>query len=150
MTTPIIDQEYLKCRGVLDRYGISRMTLDRWLKDPETGFPQPIRIKGQRYFSTAAIEQWEEAQASDPPTAQASQVLSPPIETYEELITALRARRHELGLSNNALEDRSGLQEGYVTKLENYRRPYGRCLGPVALPLLLGGLDCRLMLIENI
>ncbi len=38
------------------------------------------------------------------------------------------------------LELKSGLQQGYVAKLDNWERTYGRGVGPDTMPLLLGGL----------
>lgn len=42
---------------------ISPVTLLRWLK--ELGFPQPIRIKGQRYWRAADVVAWLERQGKD-------------------------------------------------------------------------------------
>jgi predicted transcriptional regulator len=39
--------------------------------------------------------------------------------SYPDLITALIRRRRELGLSTSELDDVSGMQMGYVAKLEN-------------------------------
>ncbi|MCB4920030.1 hypothetical protein D7I41_04330 [Ochrobactrum sp. MH181795] len=67
---------------------------------------------------------------------------------YPSLVDALRKRRNDLSLSCMELEAISGLQEGYVTKLENHGQPYGRSFGAVSLPLWLGGLNVGLCLIE--
>ena len=42
---------------------ISAVTLLRWLK--ECDFPQPIRIKGQRYWRAADVVAWLERQGKD-------------------------------------------------------------------------------------
>lgn len=55
---------YLPAQKVRARYGgISDMSLWRWLKDPRTGFPQPIRINGRRFWSVADLETWERERA---------------------------------------------------------------------------------------
>ncbi len=36
--------------------GVSDMTLWRWLKDPDVGFPKPIRIARRRYWRLAELE----------------------------------------------------------------------------------------------
>ena len=37
------------------RYGVSDMTIFRWLADPKLCFPQPIRINGRRYWRLADL-----------------------------------------------------------------------------------------------
>jgi predicted DNA-binding transcriptional regulator AlpA len=46
------------------RYGVSDMTIFRWLADPKLGFPQPIRINGRRYWRLADLQAFEARQAS--------------------------------------------------------------------------------------
>jgi predicted DNA-binding transcriptional regulator AlpA len=36
--------------------GVSDMTLYRWLRKPELGFPQPVVIQKRRYWDVAEIE----------------------------------------------------------------------------------------------
>ena len=45
------------------RYGVSDMTIFRWLADPKLGFPQPIRINGRRYWRLADLQAFEARQA---------------------------------------------------------------------------------------
>ena len=45
------------------RYGVSDMTIFRWLADPTLGFPQPIRINGRRYWRLADLQAFEARQA---------------------------------------------------------------------------------------
>lgn len=40
--------------------GVSDMTLHRWLKDPEKGFPRPIYIGKRRYWREADVIAWLE------------------------------------------------------------------------------------------
>lgn len=64
--------------------------------------------------------------------------------SYEELVMALNLRRQQLGLSMEALEDRAGLAGGHAGKLFGGKRV--KNLGPLSLLLLLGALNCELML----
>ena len=51
---------YLKATQVRERYGgISDMTLWRWLRDKELGFPKPCRINRMRYWSDSELTEWE-------------------------------------------------------------------------------------------
>jgi predicted DNA-binding transcriptional regulator AlpA len=51
-------------RELTKRYGVSARTIDRWLADPDLGFPKPcIVINGRRYWDLGEIEQWERAHA---------------------------------------------------------------------------------------
>lgn len=36
--------------------GISDMTLWRWERDPELGWPQPIRVRGRRFYRVADLD----------------------------------------------------------------------------------------------
>jgi hypothetical protein len=51
--------EYLPARALRTRYGISAMTLHRWLRNPDLGFPQPIIINARRYWRVEALRAWE-------------------------------------------------------------------------------------------
>jgi len=53
---------YLKATQVRERYGgISDMTLWRWLRDKELGFPKPRRINRVRYWNDSELTEWEHA-----------------------------------------------------------------------------------------
>ncbi len=54
-------QAYLPAGQVRARYGVSDMSLWRWLRDPELGFPAPIKIHKRRYWKLAELEAWEES-----------------------------------------------------------------------------------------
>ena len=45
------------------RYGVSHMTLNRWRKCIELGFPQSITINGRRYWHVSELVNWERSQA---------------------------------------------------------------------------------------
>jgi hypothetical protein len=59
-----MDETYLPASKVKKRYGVTDMTLWRWLRDPKLGFPAPMIINRRRFWSTAALEQFERARAS--------------------------------------------------------------------------------------
>lgn len=55
-------QTYLPTAKVQARYGKSHVTIWRWAKDPELGFPKPMQIRGQNYWKLADLEAFEAAQ----------------------------------------------------------------------------------------
>lgn len=61
---PGADDQFLPARAVWERYGVTQMTLWRWLQDPEMGFPKPIYIGRFRYFSLNALLDFERAQVA--------------------------------------------------------------------------------------
>lgn len=54
--------EFLSARRVLDRYGVSDMTLYRWLHDKKMQFPQPCYFGRLRFWRLGDLENWERAQ----------------------------------------------------------------------------------------
>ncbi len=53
----------LSAKQTRERYGgISDMTLWRWLRDPDLGFPQPTYINGRRFFDEAAQDDFDNRQ----------------------------------------------------------------------------------------
>ena len=50
------DQTYLPAGQVRARYGVSDMSLWRWLRDSELAFPAPIKIHKRRYWRLADLE----------------------------------------------------------------------------------------------
>lgn len=57
------DDGYITSSKVLVRFGdISRMTLQRWVRDPELGFPQPLIIGQRWYFKKSELDDWERQQ----------------------------------------------------------------------------------------
>jgi predicted DNA-binding transcriptional regulator AlpA len=55
----IPDRGFLPARRVRERYGVTDMTLWRWLRDEEKNFPQPIYLGRFRYFRVSDLENWE-------------------------------------------------------------------------------------------
>lgn len=62
--------------------------------------------------------------------------------TYEQLTSAMAARRRQLGLRQLDLDEKSGLMSGHSGKSEVGIRK----LGSISLPNLLAALDCDLLL----
>jgi predicted site-specific integrase-resolvase len=50
-------------RRVAERYGVSWMTLYRWDKRPELGFPPVVHIGHRRFRELAKLEAWDLANA---------------------------------------------------------------------------------------
>jgi predicted DNA-binding transcriptional regulator AlpA len=51
--------EFIPATAVLLRYGISDMSLWRWLKDSTLNFPRPVYIGRFRYWKIVELEEWE-------------------------------------------------------------------------------------------
>lgn len=51
--------EWLTGSQVARRFGISPMSLWRWIRDPRLGFPAPTRIRQRNYWRAAEIVEWE-------------------------------------------------------------------------------------------
>jgi predicted DNA-binding transcriptional regulator AlpA len=58
------DQTYLPAADVRKRYGVSDMSLWRWLNNEALGFPRPIRINKRRFWRLNQLEGWEASRAS--------------------------------------------------------------------------------------
>jgi predicted DNA-binding transcriptional regulator AlpA len=52
-------QTYLPSAAVRARYGVSDMSLWRWLHDETLGFPAPVRIQRRRYWKLDELKAWE-------------------------------------------------------------------------------------------
>lgn len=57
--TPAADERYLPARAVWERYGITSMSLHRWLNGAMPDFPQPIYLGRFRYWKLADLQVWE-------------------------------------------------------------------------------------------
>lgn len=53
------DREYLTGAELRRRYGVTEMTIWRWLHDERMNFPRPLVIARRRYFRLADIVAWE-------------------------------------------------------------------------------------------
>lgn len=54
-----INSEFLPARRVWERYGVTSMTLWRWLRDDGLDFPRPVYIGRFRYFRVEELEAWD-------------------------------------------------------------------------------------------
>jgi predicted DNA-binding transcriptional regulator AlpA len=57
-------EDYLTGPDVDRRYNRSSQTRWRWSKDPDLGFPKPIRIKNRLFYRRSEIEEWERCMAA--------------------------------------------------------------------------------------
>lgn len=55
--------EYQPARKVWERYGVTSMTISRWLDDEDMGFPRPTYFGRFRYWKTSDLEAWERDRA---------------------------------------------------------------------------------------
>lgn len=58
------DERFLPARRVWERYGVSDMTLHRWVRDDEMGFPAPVYFGRFRYWNITDLREWERQQAA--------------------------------------------------------------------------------------
>lgn len=58
--------EFLPVKAVRQRYGhCSEATLDRWLKNPDLGFPKPLYIGPMRWWRVDDLEAFERQRPTD-------------------------------------------------------------------------------------
>jgi predicted DNA-binding transcriptional regulator AlpA len=50
---------FLPARKVWERYGITPMTLWRWIHDDKLKFPPPVYIRRFRYWRLSELAAWE-------------------------------------------------------------------------------------------
>lgn len=145
------NEKRLSIPDICDRYGITRKTLWNWMNSDKS-FPEPVIINKRRYYSEYDLAKWEAAKGGPDPDLQGRvqglQPISGVITQYDELVEALRNRRAQLAMSSIELDAKSGMQEGYTSKLENFGRPQGRGMGPEVFPLWLGGLKVGIILVD--
>jgi predicted DNA-binding transcriptional regulator AlpA len=71
-------QTYLQSSAVRTRYGVSDMTIWRWLHRGDLGFPVPIRINNRRFWRLTDLEAWEASRPAVEPSHVAVQKSTPP------------------------------------------------------------------------
>jgi hypothetical protein len=54
---------------VCKRYQVSAMTIWRWDRDPNLGFPKPIYIRGRKYRDERELDLFDEARRQSPRVA---------------------------------------------------------------------------------
>lgn len=69
------------------------------------------------------------------------------VRDYDGLIAAIRARREELDVSLQTIDEVSGVQSGYAGKL--LCNPPMKHLGPMSLGVILGTLGLMLVVVED-
>lgn len=151
MATTRKSDKKLSIGDVCERYGVSRMTVNRWRRN-ERGFPVAVEISGRPYFSEYDLDKWEASRGGPDPDLDCRfhglQPVSGVITDYQQFIDAMVKRRADLNMSSMELDAQSGMQEGYASKLENYGRPQGRGMGPETFPLWLGGVRVGIVLVD--
>jgi predicted DNA-binding transcriptional regulator AlpA len=55
---------FLPAARVRKRYGVSSMSIHRWLQDQKLNFPRPIYIGRYRYWKVDELSAWEIARAA--------------------------------------------------------------------------------------
>jgi predicted DNA-binding transcriptional regulator AlpA len=61
----VSQQVYLPSSAIRARYGISDMTVWRWLQNTSLSFPAPIRINGRRFWRLNELEAWEASRSAE-------------------------------------------------------------------------------------
>lgn len=60
---------FIKAREVKQRYGVSDMTLWRWIKSDLMGFPAPIYINGHRHWTNHQLDEFDARVTRSPQAA---------------------------------------------------------------------------------
>jgi predicted DNA-binding transcriptional regulator AlpA len=60
----IAESGYLPARAVWERYGITTMTLYRWIANEPLGFPPPVYLGRFRYWKIVDLLAWEAGRPS--------------------------------------------------------------------------------------
>jgi predicted DNA-binding transcriptional regulator AlpA len=55
---------YLPAAAVRRRYGVTDMSLWRWLRNEALSFPKPIVINGRRFWLQSSLEDWEASRSA--------------------------------------------------------------------------------------
>ena len=58
-TASAADEQFLPASKVWSRYGVTSMSLHRWLRDDRINFPKPIYIGRFRFWRLADLVAWE-------------------------------------------------------------------------------------------
>jgi predicted DNA-binding transcriptional regulator AlpA len=65
-------RQFLTSKQVRARYGVSDMSLWRWLRNEALGFPRPLRINGRRFWKLVDLEAWEDSRTEGGTDASAT------------------------------------------------------------------------------
>jgi predicted DNA-binding transcriptional regulator AlpA len=55
------EETFLPARKTWERYGVTAMTIHRWLEDERLNFPPPLYFGRFRYWRLTELEAWERA-----------------------------------------------------------------------------------------
>lgn len=148
---PVAGENFLTTGDILDRYDITKKTLQSWRR--LRGFPEPVRLVQKNYYSFPEVRKWEVCQAGRDVNAEFALgmrvVSGAVIQTYAEFLKAMKERKADLGLTNTELETLAGMAEGHIAKLEAYPKgENSRGMGPDTFPLWIGGLRVGVVLVE--
>ena len=55
----------LSTGAVAARYGVTTRSVDRWWKNPDLNFPQPIIINERKYWAVTDLETWERGRVAE-------------------------------------------------------------------------------------
>ncbi len=55
------EKEYLSGPAVMERFGISPITLVRWQKRDDLAFPKPLKIGMRNFWKISSLEAWEQS-----------------------------------------------------------------------------------------
>jgi predicted DNA-binding transcriptional regulator AlpA len=61
--------DFLPASAVWTRYGVTSMTIHRWLADPDLNFPRPFYLGRFRFWRIAELVAWEASQPRVSPKA---------------------------------------------------------------------------------
>ena len=76
-------ESFLPARAVKLRYGVSDMSLWRWLRDQRLGFPAPIIINRHRFWRESDLVAWERQRAAGQSCQNASSAPDPGLRQTE-------------------------------------------------------------------
>lgn len=75
------------------------------------------------------------------------------VDDFNALVLAMKARRHELKISQLELDDLTGLPDGYTAKVElsatNPRSKSARSLGRISMAEMMRALNLKLVLVDD-
>ena len=60
-----LTKTYLTGPQTSRRYGVNDRTVSRWEADTTLEFPQPMLVRGRKFFALDELERWERSRASN-------------------------------------------------------------------------------------
>ena len=62
--------QFLSVKEVLEKIGVSRATLYRWIEDEALNFPQPAKLRKRIFWDSQQLDEWMKAQGAAAQQAQ--------------------------------------------------------------------------------